>query len=129
MKQIAYTIIFLFLSINFISCNKETFHESIGYALPLEAKDEEVGYFIFKSTKAVTTCGPLSIYIDGKLVGKLTKDHTDNIICTTPPKEGEIVKVVATEGMHSIEVKFDSCGVRSASYNLPQGSCMIYSIN
>lgn len=125
------TIILIATMYLFAGCNKESYIESIGHVM-LESGDEtEIGYFIFTSVKAASTCGKLSIYIDDKLVGQLTTDFSGNINCETEPIEGKIVKVVAGTGSHKIVVKYnDGCKKdATTTYTLQKGKCMWYYIS
>ena len=115
----------------FFSCNKETYIESVGYVM-LEAGDgSDVGYYIFTSVDASSNCAPIEIYINDKLVGKITDDYTiSQPKCDVEPIEGKLLKVVAEAGSHTIMAKYTKCGQDGqASYTLKRGNCMLYTLS
>jgi hypothetical protein len=123
---------FLFIIIVFGACNKESFVETIGNVSIESANETEVGYFIFSSKSVVASCGKITLWIDGKIVGYLTADYSGTVnSCTTPPIEGKLVKIVAPVGNHQIHATVENkCrNYQVDNYYLKQGVCRPYTLN
>lgn len=134
MKTISSKTFFLLLSglLLLSACNKESFVETVGNVAIESADDLEVGYFVFMSKTAVSTCGKITIWIDDKIAGYLTEDYSGSFSnCTDVPIEGKLVKIIAPVGTHTIRVSVanDCRKFNTDTYSLKQGICRYYTLN
>jgi hypothetical protein len=115
-----------------MSCNKESYIESIGSVTIQSGEDTEVGYFIFTTKTAAGACGKVTIYIDDKVVGYLTSDYSGTVNkCTEEPIEGRLLKVVMPVGAHKVTASVaNNCRSYNVdNYTLKKGVCRYYNLN
>ncbi len=123
-------LIFILLSTLFISCNKESYIETVGRVTVTPGDDETVGHYIFKAKGAVTKCGGVEVFVDNISIGNITIENTANVDCLTAPVTNKILRVVVTSGSHKIKAIYkDNCKPAvELTHSIEAGKCQAYDI-
>lgn len=123
-------LILFFLVATLMSCNKESYIESLGKVTATTGDEQKVSHFIFTSKGAVNTCGSVEIYVDDILLGKLSEENNQNIDCKTAAVQNRILHILVDYGTHSIKAvyKNDCKPSVTISKYLDPGQCFWYTI-
>ncbi len=123
-------LIILSLVVSLLSCNKESYIESIGKVTATTGDEQKVSHFIFTSNGAVNLCGSVEVFVDEVLLGKITQENAQSIDCKTAAVENRILHILVDYGTHKIKVVYNNnCKPTvEISKSLEPGQCFWYTI-